>query len=671
MGALAKLRSVLLTDPDVARKVRVVGVREEVEELSKVLQSLGMFEPTSPRVAGERVVAEVEELAKLVERASRLVAEFVKRLPREVVVKISALPTFEELRSAVAKYVEELSRDLKEVEALEAKIAKLEERMSELRAALTYLEFVRASVGDVLVRDLSFSGREVVAKTFRGSPRSWRAFLEQVKGLVEVLTLLEGEELAIGTVVYMARDAERVEGVARGLGLRELEILSEFSSLRVSEAIESISRELSDESRVEGLRKRVEEIVRRNLERVALLKLFVDNEGERVKLLRLALSSKYAFFVEGWVPSSQLQKFVEEVYRRSRSCVVELLDSEGEEPPVVMRNPKPLKPFEMIPTFYGYPSPNEWDPTPIMAYSFIFFFSFILGDAGYAIGVALAARYLLPKLVENPESPGFKSLQKILYVCAFGAAVFGTLVGGCFFGPRNWVPSITPHATTARGIQENMSILIAFSMWVGYLHMLLAHSIAAAKNMRLRDVWGFVNEVSIVGLMIFGGMYIASWLKILPIPYAFAKTVLLPLALAFLAGVVVSRVKGMGALGGLLWIFDLTGPLSDVISYVRLAALDMATMLMAYVFNNAAASVVPSMSHGFLGPVVGTAIGFLVAGFILVMGHVFNIALGALGAFVHSLRLCILEFGTKFYDGRGRPLTPISIRLSRYVILGA
>ncbi|NPA96655.1 MAG: hypothetical protein GXO32_03535, partial [Crenarchaeota archaeon] len=583
MGALAKLRSVLLTTPDIGQRVRIVGLRDEVEELSRLLQSLGLFQPSQPRVAGERVAREVEELSQLVERASKLVAEFVKRLPKERVVRIEYLPTFEELRNAVPRYIEELSSDLREIESIEAKIAKIEERMEELRIVEPFLRHVLETLGDVDVGDLVFDGSALVLRTYRASPRSWKAFLEQGRGLVELVTLHEGEDIAVGTVAFMSRDRASVESLASSIGLREVSTLRDFAGLRVSQALERIAKELSDTRALEELQSKLMSIVERDLERVALLKLFAENEGERLKLLKLALSSRYAFFVEGWVPQSQLDRLVGEVYRRSRSCVVEIVERGAEEePPVVMRNPKPLKPFEMIPTFYGYPSPNEWDPTPIMAYSFIFFFAFILGDAGYAIGVALAARYLLPKLVENPESKGFKSLQKILYVCAFAAAVFGTLVGGCFFGPRNWVPSITPHATTAKGIQENMSILIAVSMWTGYVHMLLAHGIAAAKNRKLGDLWGFINEVSIVGLMIFGGMYIASWLNILPIPKELAHTVLLPLAIAFLVGVVLSRIKGMGALGGLLWIFDLTGPLSDVISYVRLAALDMATMLMAY-----------------------------------------------------------------------------------------
>ena len=663
MSVLKKVRNLIVTDPDVGRKVRVVGVKDEVEEVSKVLQRVALFEVSPPREVGARVLGEVVELAKLVERASKVVTEFVRRLGRQKVVKLEYIPPFEELRRAIRKYVEELERDLEEILGLEAKASRLEDRARDLRLAKRFIEYLASLGMDLRARDLFFDGLEVCSTTLVGSPRGWRSLLDEVGRRIHVLAALESENLVIATIVFMSSDRELIARASRSHGMRELGVLREFGDVGVAELLPRVEEEISRVVReAEEARSRITTIIERDMERLALLKLFVDNEGERLRLINLAVSSRYAFYVEGWVPSSQLHRFVEEVYSGSRSCIVEVVESE-EEPPVVMRNPKPLKPFEMIPTFYGYPSPREWDPTPIMAYFFVFFFAFILGDAGYAIGIALATRYLLPKLVDNPESEGFKSFQRVLYVCAFAAAVFGVLMGGCFFGPHWWVPSITPHNPV-----KCMPILIALSMWVGYIHMMLAHALAAAKNRKVGDTWGFINELCIVGIMIFGGMYIASWLRILPIPYTFARTFLLPAALACLAGIVVSRIKSMGGLGAMMWIFDLTGPLSDVISYVRLAALDMATMLMAYVFNNAAMGIVSSMGHA-LGPIIGIAVGILVGGFIAVFGHIFNIALGALGAFVHSLRLCILEFGTKFYEGMGRPLKPVSIRLEKYVTL--
>ncbi len=663
MSLVKKLRSLIVTDPDVGRKVRVIGLKDEVEEVSKVLQSVALFEVSPPREAGAGVLREVEELAGLVERASRLIAEFMRRLGRQRVVKLEYLPPFEELRKTVRSYVEDLERDLEEILGLEAKIVSLEDKARDLALVRRYLEHLVSQRIGLSLRDLLFEGDEVTTLTIAGAPRGWRTFIDECGKVVHIVSLLEEENVVVATILFMSRDRDYVLRSLRSHGLRTLDVLRELGDVGIEECISAVSREVEKiEEEMRMARARISTIIERDVERLALLKLFVDNEGERLKLLSLAVASRYAFFVEGWVPASQLQRFVEEVYSRSRSCIVEIVET-NEEPPVVMRNPKPLKPFEMIPTFYGYPSPGEWDPTPVMAYFFVFFFAFILGDAGYAIGIALATRYLLPKLVDNPESEGFKSFQKILYVCAFAAAVFGVLMGGCFFGPHWWVPSITPHSPV-----KCMPILITLSMWVGYVHMIMAHALAAAKNRRARDLWGFVNELCIVGIMIFGGMYIASWLRILPIPYAFAKSVLLPVALACLAGIVISRIKSMGGLGAMLWIFDLTGPLSDVISYVRLAALDMATMLMAYVFNNAAMGILASMNHA-LGPVIGVAVGILVGGIIAVFGHIFNIALGALGAFVHSLRLCILEFGTKFYEGMGRPLSPVAVRVSRYVTL--
>jgi len=665
LGLLTRLRSLIVTDPVICQRVRIVALRDEVPKLVEELHRLGAFEVSEPRLAGERELRAIEEKARLIERASRVVTEYLRRLPSDTIVRLSYLPTLEELEKLVPKYVKELEEDVAEIRRLEEEIDEVEERLLEIDLLIAYLEQVRDSLRGIDVSDLFYEGRVLATTTLVGSERGWRGFLEAVGDRLTVVARAVVGENVVGTVAYMRVFEREIRDAMELAGLREIRVRIAGG---VDEAIERLREMLGERARLEELRERVLRIVERNLEKVAAVKMFIENEEDRLQILRLGIATRYVFVVEGWVPATAIEELQRIVRERTESGVMELVETD-EQPPVVMRNPRPLKPFELIPTFFGYPSPGEWDPTPIMAYSFIFFFSFIVGDAGYAIGIALATRFILPKFVENPESESFKALQRILYVCAAGAAVFGLLTG-CFFGPHPtgsfwwWLRAIS---RTPELPSKIMPILMVLSMWTGYVHMVIAHSLAAAKNRKMRDLWGMINEIGIVLLMIFGGIYIASWLSLLPIPSSFAHTVCLPIAVAALGMIVASKIKSSGGLGALLWIFDVTGPLSDVISYVRLAALDMATLLMAYVFNTAAMGIISSFGHaGILSFVVGIAMG----AFVLVMGHIFNIALGALGAFVHSLRLCILEFGTKFYEGMGRPLRPAKIRLSKYVVLG-
>lgn len=59
--------------------------------------------------------------------------------------------------------------------------------------------------------------------------------------------------------------------------------------------------------------------------------------------------------------------------------------------------------------------------------------------------------------------------------------------------------------------------------------------------------------------------------------------------------------------------------------------------------------------------VQGSIIGFILSLLIYIVGHVFNLAMGLLSAYVHDSRLQYIEFFNKFYDGGGTPFVPLSI----------
>ena len=107
-------------------------------------------------------------------------------------------------------------------------------------------------------------------------------------------------------------------------------------------------------------------------------------------------------------------------------------------------------------------------------------------------------------------------------------------------------------------------------------------------------------------------------------------------------------------LSGILSLYDITGYLSDLLSYSRLLALGLATGVIATVINTMVK---------LLGVNV---IGWIFAIIIFIGGHIFNLAVSGLGAYVHSSRLQYIEFFGKFYESGGRPFSPMEIR-TRYV----
>jgi|SRR5690606_29556180 len=101
---------------------------------------------------------------------------------------------------------------------------------------------------------------------------------------------------------------------------------------------------------------------------------------------------------------------------------------------------------------------------------------------------------------------------------------------------------------------------------------------------------------------------------------------------------------------GVLSLYDLTGFLSDVLSYSRLFALGLTTGIIGTVVNE-------------IGIMFGTSvIGWILAVLVLIVGHIFNILINSIGAYVHASRLQYIEFFGKFFEGGGKAFNPLSIK---------
>uniref|UniRef100_A0A7J3MXC6 V-type ATP synthase subunit I n=1 Tax=Ignisphaera aggregans TaxID=334771 RepID=A0A7J3MXC6_9CREN len=124
---------------------------------------------------------------------------------------------------------------------------------------------------------------------------------------------------------------------------------------------------------------------------------------------------------------------------------------------------------------------------------------------------------------------------------------------------------------------------------------------------------------------------------------------------AFVGLLAASRIKTMGVLGAILWIFDLSGALGDVFSFIRIAGIALGTILLTNVFNQ--------IIYSAIGMNIG--LGILMA----IISHFIVFVLSPLGPFVHSLRLCILEIGSKIYEGQNRRLSPLTAKMPSRIVI--
>lgn len=326
--------------------------------------------------------------------------------------------------------------------------------------------------------------------------------------------------------------------------------------------------------------------------------------------------------------------------------------------PIQLHNNWFVKLFEPLTGMYGWPNYNEFDPTPILGPFFLLFFALCIGDAGYGIMLTLIG-YLIYK--DKLKIEMFEGLGGIIMALGVGSTVIGYLMGG-FFGidlfRATWFPEWAKapmfNNLGVDGKIGEYDVMMVLAILIGVVHLILAMTIKAITYTQ-RD--GFKATVSTWGwlLLIVGGICTAIVAMLFSLPTEIVKWTLIGIGGVSALGIFVFNTPGRNPLiniGAGLWdTYGMTtGLLGDVLSYIRLYALGLAGGMLGAAFNQLGTQVLGE------NPNVGTWVGFIL---IVTFGHVLNLLMACLGAFVHPLRLSFVEyFKNAGYEGNGKLYTP-------------
>ena len=326
--------------------------------------------------------------------------------------------------------------------------------------------------------------------------------------------------------------------------------------------------------------------------------------------------------------------------------------------PIQLHNNWFVKLFEPLTGMYGWPNYNEFDPTPILGPFFLLFFALCIGDAGYGIMLTLIG-YLIYK--DKLKIEMFEGLGGIIMALGVGSTVIGYLMGG-FFGIDlfraawfpEWAKAPMFNNLGVDGKIGEYDVMMVLAILIGVVHLILAMTIKAITYTQ-RD--GFKATVSTWGwlLLIVGGICTAIVAMLFSLPTEIVKWTLIGIGGVSALGIFVFNTPGRNPLiniGAGLWdTYGMTtGLLGDVLSYIRLYALGLAGGMLGAAFNQLGTQVLGE------NPNVGTWVGFIL---IVTFGHVLNLLMACLGAFVHPLRLSFVEyFKNAGYEGNGKLYTP-------------
>lgn len=375
------------------------------------------------------------------------------------------------------------------------------------------------------------------------------------------------------------------------------------------------------------------------------------NHIEREETKSLLGYTPRLFVMRGWARLRDMEDLRTAMAEVSPAIVVEdEPPGPGEEHPVDLENSPAVQPFEVITRVAGLPQPGALDPTPYLTPFFFVFFGLCLGDAGYGIMLTILSLWL----ARRAKTVGMgRQLMYLMAICGISTLLAGALTGS-WFGDLLGIPPLWFNPL------DNPLPMLALSIGLGVIQIFAALAIKAYDNIRKGFALDALFDQGLWLLFLTGlvMLLLSTNLKQLMGLTAAAKY----LAVGGAVGLVLTQGRSQKnpvkrLLSGLLSLYGVSGYMSDALSYSRLLALGMASGVVAMVLNDAARRV-------FGIPFLGWAF----TAMILVAGHLFNLLINLVSAYVHSSRLQYVEFFTKFLEPGGRPFKPLAEHHRHFVI---
>ena len=366
-----------------------------------------------------------------------------------------------------------------------------------------------------------------------------------------------------------------------------------------------------------------------------------------------------SFILTGWIPADKVShvRSVLDQFQTVRYAFDDAADPEVllHSPPIQLNNKRIWQPFEFFVHEYGLPSYDEIDPTIFVAFTFTVFFGLMFADLGQGLCISLIG-WLLWKKKKS-------TLGRAMVPCGIASAIVGAAFGSVF----GFEDALNPFYKAVFGlptkpisVMDETTTVVYFAIGLGMLMVMIAiltNTVACLKRHRYTNglfgpngLAGFVFYASIIfGL---GGKMLNKWDIVSPL--FIAVCIVLPLLLMMfrdvLGGIMEHRTDWKPeswvemVMQNFFEVFEFVlSYLTNTISFCRIGA---------YILVHAGMMMVVFKLAGNGG---------ILAAIVIIIGNVFVIALEGLLSGVQALRLEFYEMFSRFYDGSGRPFTPVVV----------
>jgi V/A-type H+-transporting ATPase subunit I len=617
-------------------KVEIVGPKQLLQDVLALVRSLGIFQ-IEPSTVGFIEKGQEESLRSYaLEEKTVFERLFLEDLRDKVQKLFSYLPNLPVRKSyldpqpIIGTIAYTVEKHITSCRELTDQKEALERELSELRRYSGFLDTLES-----LFRDSKTApSLDVIGLTIKdqGSIEQVRMLLTKLTGgKFKLFTVPTGDGSLGGLITVEKAISEKVSRALSSEHIPEMSLPQSFDLLSLPEKIDYLDKRTAEiTAGIESIDQNIEKITKRWRPIYVSLLEWIE---ERLSLLTASASAfetKMCFFINGWIPADDtgtLKKHLTACF--ANQIVVEekeMHEEDMERVPVMLKNPTYFKPFELFTRVLRLPTYASLDPTPFMGIFFPVFFGMILGDAGYGVLLILLSVILKKKFSKKAM---VKDASQILFVSSVYSVFFGILYGEFFGDLPHRLFGLEPICIERRTAIVPM---IYFTLTIGVVHIILGLILgiitAYKKKTKKEAFFKLISIVIIICLIIVLATFFDIFPEIVARPVILAILFLMPFLLFT---------------GGILAPLELLKSIGNIISYVRIMAIGLTSVLLAFMANNIA---------GLMGNVI---IGIVVA----VLLHLLNIVLGVFSPSIHSLRLHYVEFFSKFFEQGGREFEPL------------
>lgn len=367
------------------------------------------------------------------------------------------------------------------------------------------------------------------------------------------------------------------------------------------------------------------------------------------------------FLLEAYVPEEMTETVRAALEETTGACYYDFSEpTEEDNPPTLLKNDKIVRNFEDITNMYSVPNSREFDPNTVMGFFYALFMGFIIGDMGYGLAMMIGGGLLWYK--NRARESGMKRLSAVFAFGGVFAVIWGVLFNsllGLQVLPFTVMPDMQSDMWSLAGV--NVPSVLVISMEIGVAQIFVGYICRAVQCWRRGDVWGGIFDGVVWAIFSVGVcLAIIGFIEESNLP-ALRKIGGITAGVSLLVAMLTAGrkekffgklTKGFGAAYGVI------NYASDILSYARLYGLLLSGAVIA--------NIVSSYAMGFITG--GNAIVAVLGVLLMIAGHVFNLAMSLLGAYIHDARLQYVEFFGRFYEGEGELFTPLG-STQKYVYL--